>query len=478
MRYHLSAGTEDKVSGLTPGRLVAVAFWVLVLTLAWAPFPLGSNRPWSVNLLSILIAICWIVWGLATWHPFGRNWTALNPIKWPLLLGALTLIWAVLQTSSLLPDVWKPAVWTDASRILGRPLSATISINPWRTLAEVIKLITYGAVMILAFLLARREEWAERLLNAFLVIATVYSAYTLMLRISGYIQYQFFYSTPSVTTGLMSGPFVSHNSYAAFAGLGSIAAVVKLTLDVGRIHTKGLGLRRSALNILQFSYAEGGGTILALILTTCTLFASASRAGVFATIVSVLAVMLVQAFFQTQSIHAKWNTRACSGVVLLIALIAAANGSVLGSRLYQLANAGGIDSVRVTLWEAALRMIRSAPWTGFGLGTFQDAYPQFADGVLPYVVDKAHNDYLEFAAGLGLPAAAAWLFAWLWLGFLNVRGVFVRRRNRHYSLIAFGATVLIAVHSLFDFSLQIPAIAMSYAMLLGLGLAQSFPTRN
>jgi hypothetical protein len=45
-------------------------------------------------------------------------------------------------------------------------------------------------------------------------------------------------------------------------------------------------------------------------------------------------------------------------------------------------------------------------------------------------------------------------------------------------MVAVGATVLVALHSLVDFSLQIQAIALSYAMLLGVGVAQSESSRG
>ncbi|MFP6563251.1 MAG: hypothetical protein VCC68_02065, partial [Myxococcota bacterium] len=91
---------------------------------------------------------------------------------------------------------------------------------------------------------------------------------------------------------------------------------------------------------------------------------------------------------------------------------------------------------------------------------------------------RAHSTYLENALELGIPAAVA-LFAsigtcagYCWLGIGR------RRRDRIYPAIAVAATALVAAHSTVDFSLQIPAVAVSYAFLLGLGCAQSFSTRR
>ena len=122
-------------------------------------------------------------------------------------------------------------------------------------------------------------------------------------------------------------------------------------------------------------------------------------------------------------------------------------------------------------------MIGDAPLTGFGLGSYEYVYPFYAQEHFRVTMDKAHNDYLELAAGIGLPAALLWWAAMAWAVGLCVQAVFVRRHDRVYPLIALGATALVGFHSIFDFSLQIPAIALMYAVILGLGVAQSFSSR-
>jgi len=92
--------------------------------------------------------------------------------------------------------------------------------------------------------------------------------------------------------------------------------------------------------------------------------------------------------------------------------------------------------------------------------------------------DKAHNTYLEHAAELGLPAALA-LYAGMLLLFLYLlSGIFRRRRDQIYPLVATAATILVAVHALVDFSLQIPAVAVTYAAVLGVGVAQARSPRR
>ena len=91
---------------------------------------------------------------------------------------------------------------------------------------------------------------------------------------------------------------------------------------------------------------------------------------------------------------------------------------------------------------------------------------------------KAHNTYLENILELGYPAALA-LFA-TFGGFLvlTFRGLRRRRQHKVYPCIGFAATALVSSHSLVDFSLQIPAVAMTYSLLMGAACAQSWSSQR
>jgi O-antigen ligase len=86
----------------------------------------------------------------------------------------------------------------------------------------------------------------------------------------------------------------------------------------------------------------------------------------------------------------------------------------------------------------------------------------------------AHNSYLELALALGVPAAALLMLA-LAAPFLRcLIGARDRRRDAVYPYIGVGATVLVAAHSAVDFSLQIPALAATYALIMAVAVAQSW----
>jgi O-antigen ligase len=134
-------------------------------------------------------------------------------------------------------------------------------------------------------------------------------------------------------------------------------------------------------------------------------------------------------------------------------------------------------SGRTLIYQDTLDMIAARPEAGHGYGSFEDGYRLFQERIqVPQRVDKAHNTYLEHAAELGVPATVALYLGPLLLFAYCVRGVFARRKDQVFPLVAAGATVLVAVHSLLDFSLQIPAVAATYAAILGMGVAQSVPS--
>src|SRR5271154_23286 len=130
---------------------------------------------------------------------------------------------------------------------------------------------------------------------------------------------------------------------------------------------------------------------------------------------------------------------------------------------------------RVAAWSDTLKLIRAHPWTGVGLGCFQYAFTTVQSAQLTYLVDHAHNDYLELAVELGLPCAAVFIGGIFWLAARPLRASLRARSSlaRALALGSFGAVVALLVHSVADFNLYIPANALVFAVMLGIGYAMS-----
>jgi O-antigen ligase len=451
--------------------LRGAAITVYIATLLWAPFPLGGAIRWAPSVQHILIAVSWVLWILATIHGPVLDRRYRRVLIVPFVLFGLTLGWAVVQTLPGVPSAWVHPVWGVAADALGKSLHGTISLNPWRTESEVVNLAGYIMAGWLAFHMARRVETAKLLLNVVIAITALYTLYAFALLFIDVQQVNVFYTVP-YSSRLMSGSFMLHNSFATYCGLGALAAVAKLCNDGTHFIMAGRGLRRLAETTLQYCFGRGAFVLIALILCFAGVVASASRAGFVATMAGMITLALIAIVLSRGRAGRMWAGLGALAAVTPIIIILIFNGDTLANRLDQLLASDTADAIRFALWDSARRMIADAPLLGLGLGTFEDAYPLYAVQVFPHVMDKAHCDYLEFAAGVGLPAAVAWWGALLWLWGWNTRALFVRHRHRVFSSVAIGATVLVAVHSCVDFSLQLPAVSLSFATLFAIGTAQ------
>jgi O-antigen ligase len=133
---------------------------------------------------------------------------------------------------------------------------------------------------------------------------------------------------------------------------------------------------------------------------------------------------------------------------------------------------------RPRVYELTLQAIEAAPLLGTGYGTFEEVFRFYRDPSLNNFYESAHNTYLENTLELGLPGAAALFLTIGGLSILTLLGVLRRRRDAIFPCIGFAATTLVASHSLVDFSLQVPAVALTYSLLMGTACAQSFSTRK
>jgi O-antigen ligase len=121
-------------------------------------------------------------------------------------------------------------------------------------------------------------------------------------------------------------------------------------------------------------------------------------------------------------------------------------------------------------------MIADHPWFGTGQGTFVWSFPAYrSDEVsMAGTWDRAHNTLLELAADIGVPLAVFVTLGWILIFAVLIHGVRVRRRDILIPISALAVAILAILHSLVDFSLQIPGYAIPALALIGAGLAQSF----
>ena len=138
---------------------------------------------------------------------------------------------------------------------------------------------------------------------------------------------------------------------------------------------------------------------------------------------------------------------------------------------------GGLAD-RSLYWQGIMDMISVYPWFGIGPGRFATIYTQYQPPGIINFITKAHNEYLQFTAeiGLGFIPLCLWLiFAFLKRGFekLQTRS----RLIRGSTLGAMTAIVGLMVHNLVDFNLHKSLNALIFTMLAAI-VIRSGPFRG
>ncbi len=407
-----------------------------------------------------------------------RKQTAAVPMRWvwfPAGLFVGVCFWALIQSLSITPEGLHHPLWSITAEALGKALPGAISVNPYATGTALLRLMTYGAVFWLALQLGRDSRQAELILHGIVFAITAYALYALILWSIGsdtILWYEKWAGKVRLTS-----TFVNPNNFATFAGLGCVASLALLVRSLRNSFRarEGDQAKHRIIRFVHMASGRAGIYLLTLIVTLGALFLSASRGGFLATL---FAMGLLISFSLLKGRPGIFNLTAVFIIAVALFIFVFDLGGVnLADRFQHSELQAGH---RLAIYKQTIQAIVDSPWLGTGYGTFRDVYPMYRDEAITSwgVIDLAHNTYLENLLELGVPAALALFLAigaCVWLCF---RGALTRRRRGHFPLIGFAASVLVAMHSLVDFSLQIPGVAITYAALLGLGVAQSWSSRK
>jgi O-antigen ligase len=266
--------------------------------------------------------------------------------------------------------------------------------------------------------------------------------------------------------GSLTATFINHNTAGTFVGAG---AILWFCFSLSSLHS----FRFSSLRLMLLtpSNEKRAFAIIARLGAALTCFfallLTGSRGALIASCLGLLAAVIL--------LFASWQkTRLWQ--ILLSSAVALATTLALVSQMGRIGSQGLIDDARWSVYELCIEAIRQRPLLGAGVGTFSDIFPSlrpngfFGSGVWDY----AHSTILEIAVEMGIPVMLIVLLAALTSLLLLARAT-VRSEGRNRELLAAitGIVVLSYLHSLVDFSLQIPGYLILFGVLLGCGLARA-----
>lgn len=270
--------------------------------------------------------------------------------------------------------------------------------------------------------------------------------------------YVLYWYRPLTAGGNPFGPYVNRND---FAGLMELLAPVGLSRMLFR------GVRREQMSFVGILTVA---PIVALLLT-------GSRGGILSFVfeVGVLALIVyVKRSRKTQVVP--------FALVLLIALLAL--GWLGASRVVDRFSDYRADDLtanrRVTMIKGTWHVFVDHPLIGCGLGTLVAVYPRYETYYDGKVVDHAHNDYFEVLAETGIAGGICVLvFFLLWLHEVRQRLAPEQSSlSQAIHVAGVAACAGLAVHSLVDFNLHIPANGLIFLVMVAVSLSPVLERRR
>ncbi|MCX7703262.1 MAG: O-antigen ligase family protein, partial [Planctomycetota bacterium] len=427
---------------------------ILLILLASLPALFyGAVELWT-TLIFFYLSLAVFVLSLLL-HPPNQ---APSSVKLLFLLSSFPLVIATLQSIPFSIRIVETLSPTAASlyRSADVTLSSPFSLSRHNTITFIFQ---YGAAFLsfwatTFFVRGRRTSLA--ILSAISLSAAGYTLY-------GFLSALLWRSSSTMPN--IRSTFVGYTHFAAFAGIGLLSALSLLFANLSiqsqknwhslfsstpdsRFHIKLLLLFLSVLLALGVLFSVSRGAIIAASAASITFFVLS----------------------KTPS-ELKWQRR-----IILLSLVAGFTALALYF---------GIEPVilrykmtfetpdsRTLAWATAIKAFSLYPLTGCGFYAFKYAFsPLKTDPRLYGTWEEAHNDYINFLVEGGLPT----LILIILLLFIYAKSISSmlsseRRHIRYTAAAALSACLFVGLQSLGDFQLHIPAVAISFAILLGCAL--------
>ena len=457
----------------TSSKDILFAFFLALLILV--PLPFGCNRPWASDLCALLSGFLLIALASLVY----RETLLLSPSFPARRLGvsaaliALVVAWIGVQQSVETPAAWHSPLWEKIGAFIPAT-SGVVSVAPDLASGSLARLASAISFFLLSFILCHDRKRAELLLKTLAGAAVAYALYGLIEQATG--EENILGIPKWAYQGFVTSTFVNKNSYATYAGFGFLCCLAlaqhKISFQMPQERTRSLLISAFLLRL----GSTGIFYLLACFIVLSALVMTGSRGGFISLLVG------VTAFVGSLSVARRSDSPSFVSKFLALWILSALGLALFlsGNLLFHRFSAPDMASaapIRLTTYKIIVQALIDHPWQGFGLGSFDAAFPLYRDATVQAWMQHAHNDYLEMAMDLGIPAALMLFISLMLLTSCCLQGIWRRQQDRVFPAMGFAASLLAATHALVDFSFQIPAVSLTYAAILGLGVAQSWSTR-
>jgi O-antigen ligase len=442
---------------------------VLAVTIVGATLAFGGVQPLTYTLMEFAVFLAVL---LLLWRQTRQGEIALRLPLWPVLF----VLWALVQ---LLPLPSFVIGWISPARLLDPSLSGlapgqwvwtALSIYPHDSVVALAKFLAYLGAFLLAACLYDSRKRRSTLLRILILLGCFEAVYGIVQYLTGW--QKIFTYTKQFDLQEATGTYINRSHFAGLLEL-TLPFVVALLFYSFGLWSEG---RHVDLNTPPAVRRGSPGSqllfyVFVLLIMVMAVLFSRSRMGILATLFSILFMFLAAL------VRLKVGRRAWMGGVFLFLFCVLAYAIWIGlgpvlARFEPAYESGYLQMEgRISIWRDTLQLVRDYPLTGAGLGTFGLAFRHYQTTAVNFYVDHAHNDYLEFAADTGLLGGALLFLPIFYLCLRMIISFLTdpRRYRPAVTLGCIGSTLGMLIHSATDFNLQIPANALIFAVVLGIG---------
>jgi O-antigen ligase/tetratricopeptide (TPR) repeat protein len=455
--------------GLSVGSIV---FSLFVGLLIFTPLAFGTVEPWSIALMEA-VTFCALL--LFLFERMRNKETSLYEIPGiiPLLCFLVYILFQLIPLPSGIVAVISPETHGlyETTRSFDKPVQwMSLSINKKATIAEFLRILSYGAFYILTVQILTDRKLLKRTIAVLVVFASVLSLFAILQHILW--NDKIFWLRELTMGGTPFGPYVNRNHYA-----GLMEMLFPLVLGLFLYYKPYVSYRSFREKIAELFNLQRTNIYILLgfagVLIGTSVFLTLSRSG----IVSLCLSMALFGFMVTVRGMSRRRGIIIMVVFLLIALSVGWFGwGPIFERFERIMDVeGNISEHRLQLWSDSGNIVRDFPATGTGFGSYINIYPKYRTIEGDAIADHAHNDYIELLCNGGVIAFLISL--WFIVTVLYKSFKIYLQRHELYSVYIFlgcvAGIISILMHSTTDFNLHIGANGLYFAFLFGLAVSAS-----
>jgi tetratricopeptide (TPR) repeat protein len=414
---------------------------VLGLCIVGMPWTLGGALPWALTVLvagALLAFFAWVAGAIR----HGRRVTLHLALLVPLFLAGVAAVQLLPLPPALLSLLSPPAAeLRDFALVpLGLEGWRPVSVDPPSTARALARLLALAVLAFVALQLGRIPGVRRRLFSV-TALSGVLVALTGLGHLLAGADSLFGAHHFAVANLALITPFGNVNHLAAFLGFTATVAL-------------GLGLSTESRDAMV-------GWLVAAFTCGVTVFLSFSRGGIASFAVTWGLVGAAFLALKGGGLRRVVPWVVIAGTVAFAGLLAF---DQLAARAETVASVEKLSSTKIELWPMLWNGVAPSGRLGMGTGAFELGFTRWQTRQLDVTFTHPENLILQLIADIGVPLTAALVGFVLWLTRRLWAGVYLEHAERTVLLGAAG----VAIHDVFDFALELHAVAAVVAIGIGL----------